>query len=110
MRCLARGRAMQEGKMARDSQGHRTIRAAVMCGARRPMPVKALQIDAPRAEEVLVRIVASGICRTDIDIWEAGGVEPAVLGHEGAGRVEEIGRAVAAVTPGDHVALAYQAS
>jgi len=94
--------------MARASQGLRTIRAAVMCGAHQPMTVKTLHIDAPRDEEVLVRIVASGICRTDIDMWEAGGIEPAILGHEGAGIVEETGRAVKTVKPGDHVVLSYQ--
>ena len=79
-----------------------------MCGAHQPMTVKTLHIDAPRDEEVLVRIVASGICRTDIDMWEAGGIEPAILGHEGAGIVEETGRAVKTVKPGDHVVLSYQ--
>lgn len=86
----------------------RTIRAAVARGAGQPMSIETLRIDAPRDDEVLVRIVASGICRTDIDMWEAGGLGAAVLGHEGAGVVEETGRAVTAVKPGDHVVLSYQ--
>src|SRR5690606_4851651 len=88
--------------------GTRTIRAAVARGAGQPMSIETLRIDAPRDDEVLVRIVASGICRTDIDMWEAGGLGAAVLGHEGAGVVEETGRAITAVKPGDHVVLSYQ--
>ena len=94
--------------MASARSATRTIRAAVMRGAGQPMAIETLQIAAPRQDEVLVRIVASGICRTDIDLWEAGGIGPAVLGHEGAGIVEETGRAVKAVKPGDHVVLTYQ--
>lgn len=72
------------------------------------MAIEELRIDRPRSNEVLVRIVASGICRTDIDYWESGTAGPAVLGHEGAGIVEEVGSAVRAVKPGDHVVLSYQ--
>jgi aryl-alcohol dehydrogenase len=47
-----------------------------------------------RCDEVLVRLVASGICHTDIDFCESGGSGPVVLGHEGSGVVERIGRTV----------------
>ena len=64
----------------------------------------------PRDDEVLVCLVASGICRTDIDFcdnWDEtdGAV---VLGHEGAGVIERIGKRVRGVKPGDHVVLSYK--
>jgi aryl-alcohol dehydrogenase len=67
-------------------------------------------MEGPRDDEVLVRLVASGICRTDIDFcdeWYEGG-EALVLGHEGAGVVEEVGRSVRGFAAGDHVVLSYQ--
>jgi aryl-alcohol dehydrogenase len=67
-------------------------------------------MEGPRDDEVLVRLVASGICRTDIDFcddWdEADGA--VVLGHEGAGVVERVGKSVKSVKRGDHVVLSYQ--
>jgi aryl-alcohol dehydrogenase len=69
-----------------------------------------IEMEGPRADEVLVRLVASGICRTDIDFcdhWvKADG--PLVLGHEGAGVVERVGTEVKGVRRGDHVVLSYQ--
>ena len=65
-------------------------------------------MEGPRADEVLVRLVASGICHTDIDFCDGGASSPVVLGHEGAGIVEEAGAAVQGVKPGDHVVLSYQ--
>jgi aryl-alcohol dehydrogenase len=62
-----------------------------------------------RHDEVLVRLAASGICRTDIDMldcWDET-IGPVVLGHEGAGVVEEIGRDVTGIRPGDPVVLSY---
>lgn len=67
-----------------------------------------LELEGPRDDEVLVRLVASGICRTDIDFCEAGVSGAVVLGHEGAGIVQEIGKSVRGVTRGDHVVLSYQ--
>src|SRR5512143_4031932 len=67
-------------------------------------------MEGPRDEEVLVRIVASGICHTDIDFCD-GWVEAdhaLVLGHEGAGVVERVGKSVKRFKPGDHVVLSYQ--
>jgi aryl-alcohol dehydrogenase len=68
-----------------------------------------LEMDDPRAEEVLVRIVATGICHTDLKSASAASPvpRPVVLGHEGAGIVERIGSAVTAVVPGDHVVLSF---
>ena len=67
-------------------------------------------MEGPREDEVLVRLVASGICHTDIDFcddWDETDT-PVVLGHEGAGVVEQVGKAVKGVRPGDHVVLSYQ--
>ncbi len=65
-----------------------------------------LHLDDPRADEVLVRIVACGICHTDIAI-AAGCTTPCVLGHEGAGVVERVGAAVEDLAAGDHVVLSF---
>ncbi len=76
-----------------------------------PAPaLESLEIEAPRAGEVLVRIVASGICHTDLGAHAGmgGGAmtpKPVVLGHEGAGVVEEIGEGVASLAVGDHVVM-----
>ncbi len=88
----------------------RMIRAAVLRRAGGPLKIESLEMEGPRDDEVLVRIVASGICHTDIGIidgWD-GADEPVVLGHEGAGVVEETGRKVKGVRRGDHVVLSYQ--
>ena len=74
------------------------------------MKIESLELEGPRDDEVLVRIVASGICHTDIgfvDGWD-GTDDPVVLGHEGAGVVEQIGKSVKGVKRGDHVVLSYQ--
>ena len=68
--------------------------------------LETLELDAPRDDEVLVRIVAAGICHTDM-IGTALTPLPAVFGHEGAGVVEAVGARVRKVRPGDHVALTF---
>ncbi len=85
------------------------IRAAVLRRAGENFRIERVTLDEPRAGEALVRIVAAGICATDIhvqhqDYWFP---LPAVLGHEGAGIVEKVGPGVTAARPGDHVVLAY---
>ena len=67
-------------------------------------------IDEPRADEILVKIVASGICQTDAHARDQHMPVPlpAVLGHEGAGIVERVGSAVTSLAAGDHVVLSYQ--
>jgi aryl-alcohol dehydrogenase len=74
------------------------------------LKMESLEMDGPRDDEVLVRLVASGICHTDIafcDQW--GSADGAlVLGHEGAGVAERVGKHVKGVRPGDHVVLSYQ--
>jgi Zn-dependent alcohol dehydrogenase len=77
-----------------------------------PLEVTELELDAPKAGEVLVRLHASGVCHSDQNAID-GTAEtrcPSVLGHEGAGVVEAVGEGVSRVTVGDHVALSWAPS
>lgn len=66
------------------------------------------QLDEPKINEVLVKVVASGICHTDAEGRDTGITPyPVALGHEEAGIVEKVGAAVTTVKPGDHVVLSY---
>jgi aryl-alcohol dehydrogenase len=87
----------------------RTIRAAIAREAGKPLVIEAVTLGAPRPNEVLVRVVASGICHTDIVVRDQHLTSPlpAVLGHEGAGVIEAIGENVTHVAPGDHVVMTY---
>jgi len=92
-----------------DVQMHK-IRAAVLRKRGGPLEIESIEMEGPRDDEVLVRMVASGICHTDIDFcddWDETD-NPVVLGHEGAGVVERVGRSVKSVKRGDHVVLSYQ--
>jgi S-(hydroxymethyl)glutathione dehydrogenase / alcohol dehydrogenase len=83
-----------------------TIRAVVLREPGKPVAVEEVELDAPKAEEVLVRVAAAGVCHSDVRLadGELGeGRWPMVLGHEGAGVVEAVGAGVSHVTPGDHV-------
>jgi aryl-alcohol dehydrogenase len=88
----------------------RKIRAAVLRKQDGPLKIETLSMEGPQDAEVLIRTVASGMCHTDISMvhhWEpADG--PQVLGHEGAGIVELVGKKVRGIRPGDHVVLSYQ--
>jgi aryl-alcohol dehydrogenase len=84
------------------------VQGAVLRPRSALLKIEALEMEGPRDDEVLVRIVSSGICRTDIDWLDHWDGEPVVLGHEGAGVVEEVGNKVKGVTPGDHVVLSYE--
>jgi S-(hydroxymethyl)glutathione dehydrogenase / alcohol dehydrogenase len=82
------------------------IKAAVLEEFGAPLTVQEVDLDEPRAGEVLVRLVACGVCHTDL--YTASGADPSgyaptVLGHEGAGVVERVGEGVASLVPGDHV-------
>ncbi|MFL5259067.1 MAG: S-(hydroxymethyl)glutathione dehydrogenase/class III alcohol dehydrogenase [Hyphomicrobiales bacterium] len=85
-------------------------RAAVAFDKAKPLEIVELDLDGPKAGEVLVEIKATGICHTD-EFTRSGadpeGLFPAVLGHEGAGVVVEIGQGVASLKPGDHVIPLY---
>jgi len=85
-------------------------RAAVAWQAGKPLTIEELDLDGPRAGEVLVEVKATGICHTDhytLSGADPEGLFPAVLGHEGAGVVLETGAGVTSVRPGDHVIPLY---
>jgi S-(hydroxymethyl)glutathione dehydrogenase/alcohol dehydrogenase len=85
-------------------------RAAVAFEAKRPLEIVELDLDGPKAGEVLVEIMATGICHTDaytLDGLDSEGLFPSILGHEGAGVVREVGPGVTSVKPGDHVIPLY---
>jgi len=87
-------------------------RAAVAFAACQPLQVVEIDVAPPRAGEVLVRIVATGVCHTDaftLSGDDPEGLFPAVLGHEGGGIVVEVGAGVTSVKPGDHVIPLYTA-
>ena len=87
-----------------------TIHSAVLRDRGARSVSKSLKWKVHREDEVLVRLVASGICHTDIDFCDSGGVGPAVLGHEGAGVVERLGKSAKGVRVGDHVVLSCASS
>ena len=85
-------------------------RAAVAYKAGAPLTVEMIEIEGPRAGEVLVQIMATGICHTDaftLSGADPEGLFPAILGHEGAGVVLEVGSGVTSLKPGDHVIPLY---
>ena len=85
-------------------------RAAVAFEAGKPLSIETVQLEGPRAGEVLVELKATGICHTDaftLSGEDPEGLFPAVLGHEGAGIVMEVGEGVTSVKPGDHVIPLY---
>jgi S-(hydroxymethyl)glutathione dehydrogenase/alcohol dehydrogenase len=85
-------------------------RAALAFEAGKPLEIETVDLDGPKAGEVLVEIKATGICHTDEFTLSGGdpeGLFPAILGHEGAGVVVEVGPDVTSVKPGDHVIPLY---
>jgi len=85
----------------------RRVAAAVIRRRGGPFRIESLRLDAPRADEAVVRIVATGMCHTDLLIRDDPGPGPIVLGHEGAGVVERVGAEVDKVRRGDHVVLSF---
>ncbi|MDH6546835.1 NAD(P)-dependent alcohol dehydrogenase [Streptomyces sp. SAI-041] len=86
-----------------------TTRAAVVESGGAPFTLSDVVLDEPGPREALVRMVATGLCHTDLGV-ASGGLPfplPGVLGHEGAGVVEAVGAAVTGVAPGDHVVLSF---
>lgn len=83
--------------------------AAVLWNVGDPWSVEDVELDPPGANEILVRLSASGLCHSDdhVRVGDLGSELPVVGGHEGAGVVEEVGRAVQRLHPGDHVVLAF---
>ena len=85
-------------------------RAAVAFAAKTPLEIVEIDLEGPKAGEVLVEIMATGICHTDaytLDGFDSEGIFPSILGHEGAGVVRDIGPGVTSVKPGDHVIPLY---
>jgi len=87
------------------SQGAFRMKAAVFHGPNMPLSIEEVELDKPQDREVLIKTVASGVCHSDLHFVD--GLypypAPAVLGHEAAGIIEEVGKQVTYVKPGDHV-------
>ncbi len=85
------------------------IKAAIVREKSGPFVIEAVELCEPRADEIIVRVVASGLCQTDLHARDGyyESAYPAVYGHEGAGVVHAVGSAVRALQPGDHVVMSY---
>src|SRR6478752_193095 len=86
------------------------MRAAVLEQFGAPLAIEQVELEEPHGGEALVRLVACGVCHTDL--YTASGADPSgyaptVLGHEGAGVVERVGEGVTSVAPGDHVVTLF---
>ncbi len=95
-----------------NESGERNMetKAAVAHAAGEPLAIETVQLDGPRAGEVMVEIRATGICHTDaytLSGADPEGLFPSIMGHEGAGVVVEVGEGVTSVAPGDHVIPLY---
>jgi S-(hydroxymethyl)glutathione dehydrogenase/alcohol dehydrogenase len=87
--------------------------AAVLHDVGAPLMVEEVELGGPGPHEVLVRVAACGVCHSDLHMLKgewAGYEPPIVVGHEGAGVVEQVGAGVGAVKPGDHVVLGWKTS
>ncbi|MBL0420700.1 NAD(P)-dependent alcohol dehydrogenase [Ramlibacter sp. AW1] len=87
------------------------VKAAVLHAPQTPLSIETLELEDPRDDEILVRLVATGVCHTDISMLARPFPvqQPIVLGHEGAGMVEAVGRGVTKVKAGDRVVMSYNA-
>ncbi|MCA9695004.1 MAG: alcohol dehydrogenase catalytic domain-containing protein, partial [Myxococcales bacterium] len=86
------------------------VKAAVAFAAAEPLRIEEIDLEGPRAGEVLIEIKATGVCHTDaytLSGKDPEGAFPAILGHEGAGVVVEVGPGVTTLKPGDHVIPLY---
>ena len=86
-----------------------TAQGAVVSGQGSPFELEDLELDDPRDDEIIVRVVAAGICHTDLSARDQviPFPLPALLGHEGAGIVERVGRSVRTLVEGDHVVVSF---
>jgi S-(hydroxymethyl)glutathione dehydrogenase/alcohol dehydrogenase len=85
-------------------------RAAVAVGAGKPLEIMEVDLEGPREGEVLIEVKATGICHTDeftLSGADPEGIFPAILGHEGAGIVVDVGKGVTSLKKGDHVIPLY---
>ena len=95
-----------------EDQTHIKSKAAVAWGPGEPLKMEEVDVELPKKGEVLVRIVATGVCHTDaftLSGDDPEGVFPSILGHEGGGIVEMVGEGVTSVEVGDHVIPLYTA-
>jgi len=95
-----------------EGQTHIKSKAAVAWGPGEPLKMEEVDVELPKKGEVLVRIVATGVCHTDaftLSGDDPEGVFPSILGHEGGGIVEMVGEGVTSVNVGDHVIPLYTA-
>ncbi|MET0790584.1 MAG: alcohol dehydrogenase catalytic domain-containing protein, partial [Polyangiaceae bacterium] len=86
------------------------VRAAVANGPNTKLSIETVQLEGPRAGEVLVEIRATGVCHTDaytLSGQDSEGIFPSILGHEGAGVVVDVGPGVKSLKKGDHVIPLY---
>ena len=87
-------------------------RAAIAVEPNKPLVIEEVDLEGPKAGEVLIEIMATGVCHTDaytLEGKDSEGIFPSILGHEGAGIVREVGAGVTSVQPGDHVIPLYTA-
>ena len=84
-------------------------KAAILTGLDQPLEIHDIDVESPHAGELKVRMAASGVCHSDLSVQNGTllGMPPIVLGHEGAGIVEEVGEGVTNVKPGDHVVISW---
>ena len=85
-------------------------KAAIAWGPKQPLSIEEVDVMLPRKGEVLVKVVASGVCHTDaftLSGDDPEGIFPVILGHEGGGIVEQVGEGVTSVKVGDHVIPLY---
>ncbi|CAK9437610.1 uncharacterized protein LODBEIA_P19880 [Lodderomyces beijingensis] len=87
-----------------------TCKAAVAWEAKKPLSIETIEVAPPKAHEVRIKIIDTGVCHTDaytLSGLDPEGAFPVILGHEGAGIVESVGEGVTTVKPGDHVVALY---
>ena len=83
--------------------------AAILWGQNEDWKIETIELDPPKAGEVLVKLAASGMCHSDehFRTGDLGGIYPIIGGHEGAGVIEEVGPGVTDLAPGDHVVFGF---
>ncbi|KAF8979866.1 S-(hydroxymethyl)glutathione dehydrogenase [Entomortierella lignicola] len=89
-----------------------TCRAAIAWEAKKPLSIETIEVAPPKAGEVRIKVIATGVCHTDaytLSGADSEGVFPVILGHEGGGIVESVGEGVTTVQAGDHVIPLYTA-
>jgi S-(hydroxymethyl)glutathione dehydrogenase/alcohol dehydrogenase len=99
------GPALPPHSLAQKSQRSNSMKAAIFHGPNQPLTIEDVEVDKPQDHEVLIKTAHSGVCHSDLHFVDGfyPYPAPAILGHEAAGIVEEVGRQVSYVKPGDHV-------